>query len=221
MIEIEKVHKSFGQLEVLKGIDLTVAKGEVLTIIGGSGSGKSTLLTCINGLETIDAGRIVVDGTEPRIDQILQVAVSIRTQHVASEAVLKLLSANTGSGNYNSGALGDPHELCLINFTNADPFSVRFAWDAVVIGLYATGTPAYTSDAFWKYSINGGTAVTGRVAPTGGTGDPDVPTSCSAFSEITLAAGDAIAFQLMALASTNDNAFWSGAALRATVHKKS
>lgn len=161
------------------------------------------------------------DGTEPRIDQILQVAGSIRTQHVASEAVLKLLSANTGSGNYNSGALGDPHELCLINFTNADPFSVRFAWDAVVIGLYATGTPAYTSDAFWKYSINGGTAVTGRVAPTGGTGDPDVPTSCSAFSEITLAAGDAIAFQLMALASTNDNAFWSGAALRATVHKKS
>jgi len=64
MIEIENVRKSFGQLEVLKGINLTVKKGEVLTIIGGSGSGKSTLLTCINGLETIDAGRIVVDGTD-------------------------------------------------------------------------------------------------------------------------------------------------------------
>ncbi|KPB00507.1 amino acid ABC transporter ATP-binding protein [Ahrensia marina] len=63
MIEIENVRKSFGPLEVLKGIDLTVKKGEVLTVIGGSGSGKSTLLTCINGLEPIDSGRILVDGT--------------------------------------------------------------------------------------------------------------------------------------------------------------
>lgn len=64
MIEIENVRKSFGSLEVLKGINLTVNKGEVVTIIGGSGSGKSTLLTCINGLEPIDAGRVVIDGTE-------------------------------------------------------------------------------------------------------------------------------------------------------------
>ncbi len=64
MIEIRNVRKSFGPLEVLKGIDLTVAKGEVLTIIGGSGSGKSTLLTCINGLEPIDSGAILIDGTE-------------------------------------------------------------------------------------------------------------------------------------------------------------
>jgi len=64
MIEIQNLRKSFGPLEVLKGIDLTVAKGEVLTIIGGSGSGKSTLLTCINGLEPIDSGQILVDGTE-------------------------------------------------------------------------------------------------------------------------------------------------------------
>ena len=64
MIEIENVHKSFGPLKVLKGINLTVAKGEVLTVIGGSGSGKSTLLTCINGLEPIDSGRILVDGVE-------------------------------------------------------------------------------------------------------------------------------------------------------------
>ena len=63
MIEIENVRKSFGALEVLKGIDLTVEKGEVVTIIGGSGSGKSTLLTCINGLEPIDSGKIAVDGT--------------------------------------------------------------------------------------------------------------------------------------------------------------
>ena len=64
MIEIEDVHKSFGALEVLKGVDLTVAKGEVVSVIGGSGSGKSTLLTCINGLEPIQKGRVVIDGTE-------------------------------------------------------------------------------------------------------------------------------------------------------------
>lgn len=64
MIEIENVHKSFGELEVLKGINLQVHRGEVLSIIGGSGSGKSTLLTCINGLENIQQGRIVVDGTD-------------------------------------------------------------------------------------------------------------------------------------------------------------
>jgi len=64
MIEIENVHKSFGSLHVLKGIDLRVQKGEVVSVIGGSGSGKSTLLTCINGLEPIDDGRILVDGTE-------------------------------------------------------------------------------------------------------------------------------------------------------------
>lgn len=64
MIEIENVHKSFGPLKVLKGINLTVAKGEVLTVIGGSGSGKSTLLICINGLQPIASGRIQVDGVE-------------------------------------------------------------------------------------------------------------------------------------------------------------
>ena len=64
MIEIENVHKSFGSLEVLKGISMTVAKGEVVSVIGASGSGKSTLLMCVNGLEPIQSGRIVVDGTE-------------------------------------------------------------------------------------------------------------------------------------------------------------
>lgn len=63
MIEIEDVHKSFGSLEVLKGVSMTVSKGEVVTVIGGSGSGKSTLLTCINGLEPIQRGRILIDGT--------------------------------------------------------------------------------------------------------------------------------------------------------------
>ena len=64
MIEIESVRKSFGNLEVLRGIDLAVNKGEVISIIGASGSGKSTMLYCINALEPIDSGRIAVDGTD-------------------------------------------------------------------------------------------------------------------------------------------------------------
>ncbi|MBD9601577.1 amino acid ABC transporter ATP-binding protein [Pseudomonas sp. PDM10] len=64
MIEIDNVHKSFGNLEVVKGVNLTVNKGEVVSIIGGSGSGKSTLLMCINGLEPIQKGKIRVDGVE-------------------------------------------------------------------------------------------------------------------------------------------------------------
>jgi polar amino acid transport system ATP-binding protein len=64
VIEIEGVHKAFGAAEVLKGVDLQVHKGEVLCVIGASGSGKSTLLLCINALEPIDRGRIVVDGVD-------------------------------------------------------------------------------------------------------------------------------------------------------------
>lgn len=64
MIQIEAVRKSFGKLEVLKGVDLTVRKGEVVCLIGGSGSGKSTLLMCINALETIQGGKIEVDGID-------------------------------------------------------------------------------------------------------------------------------------------------------------
>ena len=64
MIEIDNVYKSFGDLEVIKGVSLTVNKGEVVSIIGGYGSGKSTLLMCINGLEPIQKGSIRVDGTE-------------------------------------------------------------------------------------------------------------------------------------------------------------
>ncbi|MCV6823470.1 MULTISPECIES: amino acid ABC transporter ATP-binding protein [Halocynthiibacter] len=64
MIEIHDLHKYFGTLHVLKGIDLNVEKGEVLSVIGASGSGKSTLLYCINGLEPVQQGRVVVDGTD-------------------------------------------------------------------------------------------------------------------------------------------------------------
>ncbi len=62
IIEIEDLHKSFGHLEVLKGVSLKVQQGEVVTIIGRSGSGKSTLLRCVNFLEQPTHGRITVDG---------------------------------------------------------------------------------------------------------------------------------------------------------------
>ena len=62
MIELSDVHKSFGKVEVLKGITASVEKGEVVCIIGPSGSGKSTILRCINGLESYDRGDIRIDG---------------------------------------------------------------------------------------------------------------------------------------------------------------
>jgi polar amino acid transport system ATP-binding protein len=78
MIEVHDVHKSFGRNEVLRGITATVAKGEVVCIIGPSGSGKSTILRCINGLESYDRGDIFVDGQ--RVDRNDRSIVSIRTQ---------------------------------------------------------------------------------------------------------------------------------------------
>ena len=60
MLRMHDIHKSFGDLEVLKGIDIEVRRGEVLAIIGPSGSGKSTLLRCVNKLETINSGSIEI-----------------------------------------------------------------------------------------------------------------------------------------------------------------
>jgi len=62
MVKAEQVHKRFGRLEVLKGIDLEVGRGEVMCLLGPSGSGKSTFLRCINHLEKINFGRLTVDG---------------------------------------------------------------------------------------------------------------------------------------------------------------
>jgi polar amino acid transport system ATP-binding protein len=70
-VRLENVHKSFGKNEVLRGIDLVLDEHEVVCLIGASGSGKSTLLRCVNLLEPIDEGRIVVEGVEltaPRVD---------------------------------------------------------------------------------------------------------------------------------------------------------
>jgi polar amino acid transport system ATP-binding protein len=78
MIKMEKVCKSFGALQVLKNIDLSVSKGEVVCIIGPSGSGKSTLLRCLNHLERITSGRVYVEGEliDERVDGKDQLKVS-------------------------------------------------------------------------------------------------------------------------------------------------
>ncbi len=73
MVSLKNVHKSFGDLEVLKGISFDVMKGEVICIIGPSGSGKSTAIRCINALNDIDQGSILVEGQEvndPNLDKL-------------------------------------------------------------------------------------------------------------------------------------------------------
>jgi polar amino acid transport system ATP-binding protein len=73
IISLKEVRKSFGDLEVLKGVTLDVMKGEVICIIGPSGSGKSTLIRCINGLNDIQSGSITVEGQEvhdPKLDKL-------------------------------------------------------------------------------------------------------------------------------------------------------
>lgn len=73
IVSITDVHKSFGDLEVLKGVTFDVMKGEVICIIGPSGSGKSTLIRCINGLNDINSGSVTVEGQEvhdPKLDKL-------------------------------------------------------------------------------------------------------------------------------------------------------
>jgi polar amino acid transport system ATP-binding protein len=73
LVSIRDVHKSFGDLEVLKGVTLDVKQGEVICIIGPSGSGKSTLIRCVNALNTINSGSIKVEGQEvhdPSLDKL-------------------------------------------------------------------------------------------------------------------------------------------------------
>ena len=70
MLEVQNIHKSFGPLEVLKGVDLTVRRGDVVAILGPSGSGKTTLLRCVNFLETADEGTLTFDGERFRLGHV-------------------------------------------------------------------------------------------------------------------------------------------------------
>ena len=83
MVEARGVCKSFGRVQVLKGITLTVARGEVMVIIGPSGSGKSTFLRCINHLENVDAGQLFVDGELVGYDRRGDKLYELREREVA------------------------------------------------------------------------------------------------------------------------------------------
>lgn len=78
MIEIRSLHKSYGSLQVIKGIDASVAKGEVVCVVGPSGSGKSTILRCINGLESYEGGVIEIDGI--KVERKSETIKAIRTE---------------------------------------------------------------------------------------------------------------------------------------------
>ena len=78
IVSLKDVHKSFGPLEVLKGISMDVMKGEVVCIIGPSGSGKSTLIRCINALNDIQAGSITVEGQEVHDEKLDKLALRKR-----------------------------------------------------------------------------------------------------------------------------------------------
>ena len=78
MIEIKQLYKSYGELEVLKDINLTVNTGEIYGLVGRSGAGKSTLLRCINGLENYQSGSLKIDGTEMKD---LSKRISKRNRH--------------------------------------------------------------------------------------------------------------------------------------------
>jgi len=85
MITIENLHKSYGPIEVLRGVDLQIAKGETVSVIGASGSGKSTLLKCVNLMERPTSGRIVFDGltiTDPGVKvDALRARIGMVFQH--------------------------------------------------------------------------------------------------------------------------------------------
>ena len=84
MLKVKNVHKSFGENEILKGVDLTVEKGDVVVIIGPSGSGKSTLLRCATLLETMDKGSLKING------QVAACEVNGRSEYVSKLELTKI-----------------------------------------------------------------------------------------------------------------------------------
>ena len=85
ILKLEGVHKSFGRLEVLRGIDLAVGRGEVCCLLGPSGSGKSTFLRCINHLEKVSAGRLSVDGELVGYRQVGDKLYELREKETAAK----------------------------------------------------------------------------------------------------------------------------------------
>ena len=97
LVEIKDIHKSFGPLEVLKGVDFSVNQGEVVCLIGKSGSGKSTLLRCINLLETPDSGMIHVFGEDvlsiKDVTSSVNASVCVSNSSISLPITLSLITA--------------------------------------------------------------------------------------------------------------------------------
>ncbi|HIT90704.1 MAG TPA: amino acid ABC transporter ATP-binding protein [Candidatus Merdenecus merdavium] len=110
VLEVKNLQKSFGHLQVLKDISLDIKDGEIISIIGSSGSGKSTLLRCLNRLETIDKGTILVDGktmVHTEMDKVVY----------ADEATLKEIRTKTGLVFQSFNLF--PHYTVMRNITEA------------------------------------------------------------------------------------------------------
>jgi ABC-type histidine transport system ATPase subunit len=90
VVAIHDLHKSFGDLEVLKGISFTAREGEVVSLIGSSGSGKSTLLRCINMLEVPDQGSVAIDGEE------IELRGSGKRRHIGNEDQIRRIRSELG-----------------------------------------------------------------------------------------------------------------------------
>ncbi|WP_317184248.1 amino acid ABC transporter ATP-binding protein [Devosia sp. BK] len=90
VVELRDLHKSFGALEVLKGISLSVGEGQVVSLIGSSGSGKSTLLRCINMLEVPDQGDVLIDG------EAIKLRGSAQARQIADESQIRRIRSELG-----------------------------------------------------------------------------------------------------------------------------
>ncbi|WP_233236302.1 amino acid ABC transporter ATP-binding protein [Bordetella sp. LUAb4] len=108
MIQLHGVRKRFGELEVLKGVDAHISKGEVVCVIGPSGSGKSTILRCINGLERYDEGNITIDGQ--LVDTRAASIATIRTQVAMVFQRFNLFPHRTALENVIEGPIYVKHE---------------------------------------------------------------------------------------------------------------
>ncbi|HEX6734652.1 MAG TPA: ATP-binding cassette domain-containing protein, partial [Azonexus sp.] len=123
MIVARDLHKRFGDHEVLRGVSLTVGKGEVVAVIGPSGSGKSTLLRCLNHLETIDRGEVVIEGET-------LVATDAGGCHYVPEAEARRICRRMGMVFQHFNLF--PHLTVLQNLIEA-PMTVKgLARDAIV-----------------------------------------------------------------------------------------